>query len=266
MDQIPYLDINRKSWNNRVETHVQSAFYNVDGFKRGASSLNEIELALLGDVTDKNILHLQCHFGQDSLSLARLGACVTGVDLSDKAIDEAIDLAREIQVSAEFICCDIYELPKNLHQTYDIVFTSYGTIGWLPDIHQWASVIAHFLKPGGKFVFVEFHPAVWMFDDNFHEISYNYFNTGPIVEQEDGTYADRNAPLQQSYVMWNHSIGEVLSGLLANQLRLTAFQEFDYSPYNCFKHTVKVAKDKYRIAHLDNKLPMVYALTAEKAT
>lgn len=265
-EQPDYIAINKKSWNNRTDVHVDSDFYDVKSFIEGKSSLNEIELNLLGDVKGKSILHLQCHFGQDSISLSRMGAEVTGVDLSDKAIAKGKELAAQLGTSTEFICSDVYDLPNHLDKKFDIVYTSYGTIGWLPDLDKWAKVIAHFLKPGGQFIFVEFHPVVWMFDDAFQNVAYNYFNAGPIVETESGTYADREAALKEEYVMWNHGLAEVLTSLLQNGLQLTAFQEFDYSPYNCFKHTIEIAPKKYRIAHMDDKLPMVYALSTIKKT
>ncbi|WP_150451694.1 class I SAM-dependent methyltransferase [Arenibacter lacus] len=259
-----YKAINRASWNSRVETHLSSAFYDLNGFLNGKSSLKSIELDLLGNVKGKSILHLQCHFGQDTISLSRLGAHATGIDLSDKAIEAAKKIAADTNSKTTFICCDIYDLPKHLKKRFDIVFTSYGTIGWLPDLSQWSEIISRFLKPGGKFVFVEFHPVVWMFDDNFEKIGYNYFNSGAIVETEQGTYADKNAGIEQEYVMWNHSLSEVIHNLLMAGLEIKAFEEFDYSPYNCFNHTVEIAPGKFRIKHLENKIPMVYSLVATK--
>jgi len=259
-----YLAINKRSWNQRVEAHLKSAFYDLEGFLDGKSSLKEIELTLLGDIKGKKVLHLQCHFGQDTLSLGRLGAQATGVDLSDKAIDTARELSKKTGTEATFICCDLYELPEHLTGQFDIVFTSYGTIGWLPDLGRWAKVIAHFLKPGGKFVFAEFHPVVWMFDDDFEKIGYNYFNSGAIVETFTGTYADRDAPMELENVMWNHGIGEVVNSLLKNGLEIRSLEEFDYSPYDCFSHTVEVSSGKFRIRHLVNKIPMVYSVVAEK--
>lgn len=260
--EVHYLEINRQSWNNKAEVHLQSAFYDLEGFLKGKTSLNPIELELLGDLQGKSILHLQCHFGQDTISLGRLGAKVTGVDLSDKSIAIAKQLAEENHVEAEFICCDLYDLPNHLDEKFDLVFTSYGTIGWLPDLDRWAKVVSHFLKPNGSFIFVEFHPVVWMFDDDFKEIAYRYFNSGPIVETETGTYADREADLTQSYVMWNHGIGEVLNSLIKNKLTIDSFDEFDYSPYNCFQNTLEFEPQKFRIKHLDDKIPMVYAVVA----
>ncbi|MCO4294430.1 class I SAM-dependent methyltransferase [Solitalea sp. MAHUQ-68] len=261
---LNYLEINRQSWNNRTDTHLNSSFYDLAGFLKGKSSLNEIELDLLGDVTGKTILHLQCHFGQDSISLSRMGAKVTGVDLSDKAIESAMQIAKTTNSTTTFVCCDIYDLPNHLSTQFDIVFTSYGTIGWLPDLDKWAKIISTFLKPNGQLVFVEFHPVVWMFDDNFEKIGYNYFNSGPIIETESGTYADKSAQITQEYVMWNHGLSEVINSLLANGLELQSFNEFDYLPYNCFNRTIEVAPKKYRIEHLDNKIPMVYSILAKK--
>ena len=259
---LNYIEINRNSWNNRTETHIKSDFYDVEGFIQGKSSLNEIELNLLGDIKGKKILHLQCHFGQDTLSLSRLGAEVTGIDLSDEAIKNARALAEQIQSSAQFVCCDIYDLPHHLKEQFDIAYTSYGVIGWLPDMDKWAQVIRTFLKPGGKFVFVEFHPVVWMFDDDFQKIEYNYFNREAIVETESGTYADKGADITQSYVCWNHSMSEVVSSLMKVGLSINQFEEFDYSPYACFAHTVEFKPNKYRIKHLEDRIPMVYALVA----
>lgn len=259
-----YLDINRNSWNAKVEPHLKSDFYFVDEFLKGRTSLNSIELELLGNVQNKSILHLQCHFGQDSISLARLGAKVTGIDLSDKAIEAAGDLARKAQTDTEFICTDLYNLPNILDRKFDIVFTSYGTIGWLPDLRKWAEIISRFLKPEGKFVMAEFHPVVWMFDDDFKGIKYNYFNEKPIIETYEGTYADQSADLVQEYVMWNHSLADVLQNLLQNRMEITQFKEFDWSPYPCFRHVNEFEKGKWRIPQLGNKIPLVYAVEAIK--
>ncbi|SDI86580.1 class I SAM-dependent methyltransferase [Chryseobacterium jejuense] len=259
-----YLEINRNSWNNRTESHINSEFYDVDGFLNGKSSLNDIELNLLGDLKGKSVLHLQCHFGQDTISLSRLGAEVTGIDLSDKAIESAQQLARETNSNAQFICSDVYDLPNHLDKQFDIVFTSYGTIGWLPDLDKWAKVITHFLKPNGKFVFVEFHPVVWMFDDNFESVGYRYFNSEAIVETVSGTYADRNADITESTVTWNHGLSEVMNSLIKNGLEINSLDEFDYSPYNCFNGIVEFEPKKYRIAHLEDKIPMVYSVVATK--
>lgn len=259
-----YLEINKNSWNARVEPHLKSAFYFVDEFLEGKTSLNAIELDLLGDVKGKSILHLQCHFGQDSISLSRLGAEVIGIDLSDKAIEAAQDLTKKCNTNTEFICTDVYNLPNVLEKKFDIVFTSYGTIGWLPDLKKWAEVVSHFLKPGGEFVMAEFHPVVWIYDDDFNGVAYNYFNEKPIVETSEGTYADNSAAIIQDYISWNHPLSDVLQSLIDKGLMVENFREFDYSPYPCFKHVEEFEKGKWRIRKFGNKLPMVYALKAKK--
>lgn len=259
-----YVEINRQSWNNSVDAHLSSDFYNQKEFMRGKTSLNPIDLAMLGEVKGKRILHLQCHFGQDTISLSRLGAVVIGVDLSDKSIEAARKIAAELEVTTQFICCDIYDLPNHLNEQFDIVYTSYGVIAWLPDLNKWAALISKFLKPSGKLVFVEFHPVVWMFSDDFNAISYSYFNSGAQVESEEGTYADNEAKINQEYVTWNHGLGEVITSLIQNGLNIDLFEEYDYSPYACFSHSVEVEYKKYRIAPLDDKIPMLYAIVATK--
>lgn len=260
-----YIEINKKSWNSRLESHLNSDFYNMPGFLNGQSSLNDIELDLLGDLKGMKVLHLQCHFGQDSISLSRLGAEVTGVDLSDQAIARAKELAKETESTAQFICCNVYDLEEHLHEEFDIVFTSYGTISWLPDLNEWGRLIARYLKPGGSFVFAEFHPVVWAWDDDFTEIKYYYNNVAPIAEEETGTYADKEADIKQAFVCWNHGIGEVVNSLIQHGLVINDLQEYMYSPYPFVNHTVKIADKKYQIEQLGDKLPLVYSIKATKS-
>jgi len=263
-DTSDYIAKNKHSWNQRTAYHVSSAFYGMDKFLQGQTSLNDIEIGLLGNIKGLKILHLQCHFGQDSLSLARMGATVTGVDFSENAISQANQISKELKTEANFICCDIYDLPIHLNEQFDIVYTSYGTIGWLPDLNKWSDVVARFLLPGGYFVFVEFHPVVWMFDNNFNKIAYSYFNDGPIIEADNGTYADKSAPINSETISWNHSLDEVLGNLLSKDLQLVSFKEFNYSPYNCFNGMEEYETGKFRIKQLGNNIPMVYALKAVK--
>jgi 2-polyprenyl-3-methyl-5-hydroxy-6-metoxy-1,4-benzoquinol methylase len=257
-----YIDLNRTNWNNRVAGHLTSDFYEMDAFRAGKSSLKEIELALLGNVEGKSILHLQCHFGQDTLSLARMGAQVTGVDFSDKAIQEAQKLAAELSIDAAFICCDLYSAPEFLQEKFDIVYTTYGTIGWLPDVTKWAEVIAHFLKPNGKLIFVDFHPVVWMFDDDFTHVAYNYFQEDPIIEEVSGSYADREIQITDTTITWNHGLSEVYQALQSAGLIIDHFSEYPFSPYDCLNDLIEVEPNRFQVKHLVNKIPMVYALTA----
>ena len=259
-----YLEINRASWNKRIDSHYQSDFYDVASFLKGKTSLNSIEAALLPNLQGKKVLHLQCHFGQDTLSLARLGADAVGVDLSDKAIAQARELNEACKLKARFICCDIYSLEEHLDEQFDLVFSSYGTIGWLPDLEKWANLIARYLKPGGQLVFAEFHPVVWMFDNDFKKVEYSYFKADPIIEKQQGTYAAKEEQIEIETISWNHSLAEVLGSLFGAGLQLETFQEFDYSPYNCFANMVEIAPSRFQIKGLEAKLPMVYALVAAK--
>lgn len=184
-----YISVNRQLWDTKTVYHVDSPYYSVREFlaDKNFHVLQQAELDLLGDINQKRILHLQCHFGMDTLSLARLGAKhVTGVDLSNVAINKARELAEETNLNhiVQFICSDIYELEQNLpieqNNLFDIVFTSYGTNKWFPDLNKWARVIERYLKMDGTFIIVDFHPMYWTFDDQYeHLATYSYFNRGP---------------------------------------------------------------------------------------
>ena len=259
-----YFEANRQLWNQRTMAHRDSSFYNREGFLKGERVLTPIELGELDDLKGKTLLHLQCHFGMDSLDLTRMGAEVTGVDLSDEAIREAKQLSDEIGAQARFICCNVYDLEEHLDETFDQVFTSYGTIGWLPDLDKWAGLIARYLKPGGQFYMADFHPVLWMFDDDFTRIQYAYENREVIIVENQGTYTDRNADIKGKEYSWNHSISEVLNALIRAGLKLEFFNEHMYSPYNCFRNMTETTKGKWEIKGMEGKLPMVYSLRAVK--
>jgi 2-polyprenyl-3-methyl-5-hydroxy-6-metoxy-1,4-benzoquinol methylase len=259
-----YFESNKNLWNQRTVVHKDSSFYDVASFLQGKSSLTEIELRELGAVSGKKILHLQCHFGMDSLSLARMGAAVTGMDLSDTAIEEARKLNQQVSLDAKFICCNVYDLKDHLDEPFDIVFTSYGVIGWLPDLDKWAEIIAHYVKPGGFFYMAEFHPVVWMLDEEFKEVKYYYHNQETIVMEAQGTYTDRYAAIQGKEYSWNHSISEVLNALLSKKLQLEFFNEYSYSPYPCFRNVIQGSDGNWRVKGLEDKIPMVYSLKASK--
>lgn len=259
-----HFESNRAAWNLRTELHKGSEFYDVEAWKNGKEVLTPIELREVGDVAGKSLLHLQCHFGQDTLSWARRGARVTGCDLSDKAIDYARALATELELPARFVCCNVYDLPGHLEGQFDIVFTSYGVIGWLPDLEPWAAVIRHFLKPGGFFYLAEFHPVVWMLDEDMNFLKYPYHNADVIVSENTGSYAAKTAVETYTDYSWNHSLSEVVNALLKEGLRLEFLNEYPYSPYDCFAKTVRGEDGFYRIQGLENIIPMVYSLKATK--
>lgn len=263
MSNHSYLSKNKTSWNLRTEEHITSNFYDVESFLKGKSSLNEIELLLLGNIEGKSILHLQCHFGMDSLSLARMGANVTGVDFSDNAINEAKELNRQLNLNAEFICCDIYDLPNYLNKKFDIVYTSYGVIGWLPDLNNWGNVISQFLKKNGKLVFVEFHPMMWIFDREYTEIVYKYSSQKPIIENE-GTYTDTLNEIESETVTWNHGLAEPINALIKNEINIIDFQEYDYSPYNISSEMYEYEPNRYQVKKYADMLPLIYSLVGVK--
>ena len=259
-----YLKINQKAWNDKTLVHLTSDFYDQTTFLEGKNSLKKPELDVLGDVRGKRILHLQCHFGQDTLSLARMGAIVTGLDFSNVAIENAVKINDQLGLNASFICADVYSLPDDLISQFDIVFTSYGTIGWLPELASWAETIKKALVPGGKFIMVDFHPFIWTFDNDVQKIEYDYFNSEPIIEEIEGTYADRNAPIKTQTISWNHGIGEILNTLIQAGISIQEFSEMDYSPFNCFANMKKIAEDKFIFDHIPQAIPMIYRIVGVK--
>lgn len=259
-----YIEANKKLWNSRVEAHLHADFYNMHAFRQTRNSLNQIELELLGDVRNKTILHLQCHFGQDTLSLAHLGAMVTGIDFSEQAVQTARELNNEFGLHANFICCNVYDVPDFVKDEFDIVYTSYGTIGWLPDLKRWAAVIEKCLKPGGRFVMVDFHPFIWMMDETYSELKYAYTSDEVIHTVAQGSYAAvrNDSPLDE--YGWNHSLSDIITALTAHQLQLLHFREHDGSPYSCFPDMVKDNDDLWRFKKWGRKIPYLYSLVFRK--
>ncbi|MDX5320281.1 MAG: class I SAM-dependent methyltransferase [Bacteroidota bacterium] len=260
-----YLNINQNSWNTWADSNYASDFYRMEAFLKGENSLKEPELKLLGEVKGQRILHLQCHFGQDSLSLARMGAKVTGIDLSTRAIELAKNLNQQLGLDAQFHCTDVYHTLDHVEGPFETVFSSWGTIGWLPDLNKWAQVISGALKPGGRLVFAEFHPVIWMFDNDFKEIAYPYLKSDPIVEELEGNYAEKEKDMRGTFISWNHGLSEVLQSLIDAGLDIQTFQEFDYSPYEIFKEMDEFEPGKYRLKKFGSKLPLCYALLARKS-
>ncbi len=259
-----YIKINQNLWNKKTPAHIASDFYDNEAFLAGKNTLNDIELALFPAMEGLKVLHSQCHFGQDSLSMARMGAEVTGVDFSQEAIAQARKMNDLLKLETQFIQANVLELEAHIPQNhFDMVFTSYGTVGWLDDIRLWAKQMSYALKPGGQLIFVEFHPAVWMFDDAIEKLTYPYLNAEVIIEQEEGTYADTNAQIHAQSFCWNYGLTEVLQALLDAGMRLDFCREYDYSPYNCFQGLIKTDKG-YQFEKHQGILPMVYALKMTK--
>ena len=259
-----YFEANKDLWNQRTAVHKDSAFYDLAGFKAGTNVLTPIELNEIGDVKGKTLLHLQCHFGMDTMSFSRMGAKCTGVDLSDDAIKLANEINDELKLDAKFVCCNVYDTSAFVKEQFDIVFTSYGTVGWLPDLDPWAKVIAEKLKTGGFFYMAEFHPVVWMFDDDFTHIKYHYDNKELIVMEDQPTYTEDKNEISGKEYSWNHSISEVLNALINAGLKIEFFNEHTFSPYSNFKNSVETETGKWHIKGMEGKIPMVYSLRAMK--
>lgn len=259
-----YIEKNRVAWNTWTQLHVGSDFYDNEAFLKGKCTLQPTEMEILGDIEGKSILHLQCHFGQDSISLARMGAKVTAVDISDVAIETAKLNAQKSCETVNFICSDVSLLSDIPENSFDIVFTSYGTTCWLPDLMPWGKVINRSLKRGGKFVIVDFHPLVYMLNDNLSDFQYSYFNSGAIIETSKGSYAARESDVEVENVSWNHSMSEIIMSLIENNLNLVSFNEYDHSPYNCFSNLIKVDESVYKMKNKDISIPMTYSLVVTK--
>lgn len=260
-----FFKINKETWDKKVAIHSRSDFYKMEDFLKGKSSLNKLELDELGNVKGKSLLHLQCHFGQDTLSFSRMGATATGIDLSSEAIKEAKELNKKLGLNASFVESNVYDVPKNIDGKFDIVFTSYGVVGWLPDLDIWADVIFEKLNTGGVFYMAEFHPIVWMFDylQEPATMKYSYSQSEVIYEEYKGTYANNDADMISKEYGWNHGLGEVVSALSRVGLHVEFLNEYYESPYDCLPNMEKT--DKGMFVFKENKLfPLIYSIKATK--
>ncbi len=258
------FETNRETWNKKVAIHSESEFYNLEEFKKGKNSLHSYELEALGDVSGKSLLHLQCHFGQDTLSWTRLGATCTGVDLSEEGIRLAKELNTELGLNATFICCNVLDTSDYIKEKFDIVFTSFGAICWLPDLKPWAQMISEILKQGGVFYIADFHPIPWMFDYTVNPpvLKYGYQQKEAIYEEYDGTYADENSAMVSKDFTWNHSLGEVITSLANAGLTIDCLNEYDATPYNIFPDLIKNQNGMFEFE--TKKYPLVFEVKATK--
>jgi ubiquinone/menaquinone biosynthesis C-methylase UbiE len=211
-----YMAANKALWEEWTAVHERSEFYALDAWKAGKRPLPRFVVSEVGDVADKDLLHLQCHFGLDTLSWARLGARVTGVDFSERAIELARSLAAELGLDATFLRSNVLELDRVLDGEFEIVFTSFGALYWLDDMERWASVVARFLRPGGMLYVAEFHPFAQAMDDvdaTEPVLRYPYFpSPEPVAFPVQGSYADRDAKVEQQFAYgWSHSLGEIVT-------------------------------------------------------
>lgn len=259
-----YFNTNKDTWNKKVKAHAEGDFYNLEQFKKGASSLNDYEKHGVPNVAGKSLLHLQCHFGQDTLSWSRLGAKCTGVDLSDEGIKLAKSLNKELNLDAKFVCCNVLDTSDYIKETFDIVYTSYGVIGWLPDLKPWGKMIAERLKNGGVFYMVEFHPIVWMFDylEGKPIMKYGYMQDDVIYEEFEGTYANSDSKMMSKEYGWNHGLSEVINALIEAGLQIDYLNEYDESPYNVLPDLVKTKSGNY--VTKEKLYPLIFEIKATK--
>lgn len=265
-----HVATNRSLWDGWTQIHLRAPSYDVDGFRKGRNALKPIELEEVGDVRGQSLLHLQCHFGLDTLSWTRLGAQVTGTDFSPRAIDAASSLASECGLDAKFVCCDLYDLPHHLKEQFDIVFTSYGVLTWLPDIVRWGQVVAHFLRPGGRFHIVEYHPVLNAFDPHAPEEAFefkgSYFpRAEPFHWTTRGSYADPDADFTHDGYEWPHTLGSIVSSLTDCGLRIEFLHEFPFCITECFPGLMRRdQKGWWHMIEHDGALPLMFSLKALK--
>jgi SAM-dependent methyltransferase len=264
-----YIRTNRDLWDRLAKIHHDSEFYDVESFLKGKQTLDPVEMEELPDVAGKQLLHLMCHFGLDTLSLARLGAQVTGVDFSSEAIDLARSLAKTTGIDATFVCSDVYNAPKHLKKKFDAVFTSGGVLTWLPDLKKWASVITALLKPGGFFYIREFHPFASIFDDEEAtglSVRYPYFQgREPLMFESEGSYAsgDLKTGLMKAYE-WNHPISRIVNVLIEQGLNIRYLHEFPFTSYKALPFMVEDEKGRWILPEFANSVPLMFSLMAVK--
>ncbi len=264
------IEINRRNWNERTPVHAASEFYDVAGFRNGRITLNDIERTEVGSVEGKSLLHLQCHFGMDTMSWARLGAQATGVDISDAAIDLAQALNDELQLNTRFIRSNVYDLPDVLDEEFDIVYMVMGVLCWLPDLSEWAHIIARFLKPNGIFYILDGHPFSHVFESEENQagvqelrVRYPYFKKteGEFYEGGNHSYAGSGI-IEAGCYEWQHSVGEILNAILDAGLRIQFFHEFAHSGYKAFSCMEKGRDGWWRLTSHNDSVPQLFSLKA----
>jgi len=270
MSNDDHMQTNRELWDGWTGIHETSELYDMESFRRGRCSLAAIEVEEVGEVTGKRLLHLQCHFGQDTLSWARRGATVTGADFSPKAIALARSLATELDISAEFVCSNVYDLPDSLEGEFDIVFTSAGVLCWLPDLTRWAEVIAHFLASGGIFYIREFHKFAntydWAEDAAEPIVRNRYFPTDrPERFEGSGSYGGAEPGVKRVSYEWQHSLSEIINSVMAAGLRLEFLHEFPYCTYQHLPFLTQGDDGLWRYDKVDGGIPLMFSLKARRA-
>lgn len=269
-----YVEVNMANWNSRVPHHAEG--YGLQAFRDDPNHLSDVvrfDLPRLGSIDGLDVVHLQCHIGTDTLSLARLGArSVTGLDFSRPALDVGTKLARDCGAVLEYVESELYEAVGALGASrFDLVYTGIGALCWLPDIARWAAVVSALLRPGGRLFMREGHPVLWSLDDprpdGLLAIEYPYFETPGVRFSESFTYVDHAEPLASpDMVHFNHGLAEIITALLDEGLTLAAIEEHDSVPWNHFAEAMEdVGGNEYRLRERPERLPLTYTLQARKS-
>jgi SAM-dependent methyltransferase len=270
-----YAEVNRRTWDERAPAHAASPGYFRDRFLDDPSFLSyvvQFDVPRLGDVSGLRGVHLQCHIGTDTLSLARLGAAMTGVDLSPASLAEARRLAADTGASVEYVESELYDAVAALGgRTFDFVYTGIGALCWLPSVSRWASVVVSLLEPGGRLFMREGHPVLWALsytrEDGLLVLDYPYFETvEAVVEESDGTYVETDVTFTETQTQtWNHGLGEIVTALLSNGMELTQLVEHDSVPWQPLPgQMVADGAKEWRMAAHPERLPLSYTLQAVK--
>ena len=273
----PYREANRARWDESVAIHAASEFYGVDRFLAGESTLLPLDIEEVGDVEGKSLLHLQCHFGLDTLSWARLGADAVGLDFAPSAIETAGEIARRAALSAQFVESELYASPEVLRDrigTFDIVYVNLGALCWLPDIAGWARVCAAFLRDRGILYVRDVHPVTQSLDDEAPtgdlRLLYPYFEQSQPQHWAGGEdYADDSASLEHHHSYeWNHSLGEIVTAVIDAGLQVEFLHEQEWTVYRALPWLVETERGIWRLpdrdGQADRRLPLMFSLRATK--
>lgn len=264
-----HLTANRANWDDRTRVHLASRFYDVEGWLAGNRGPRSWEVAALGDVRGLRLVHLQCHFGLDTLTWARAGADVTGLDFSSAAIEAARDIAARAGLTerSRFVRADVLAAAEALAgETFDVVYVSLGALCWLPVVDRWAEQVATLTAPGGRFYIHDVHPLVWAMDDDSTDLRHTYFEeTEPFADDSDITYADGPERLVNTRTYeWNHGLGEIVSGIIRHGLTLDWLAEHDWTVWRRFPFLVETDDRRWVLPAGHSRFPLTFSLLATR--
>jgi SAM-dependent methyltransferase len=274
-DGVDWRGLNRANWDSRVPVHLASSFYDLAGFRGGGCTLRPFEVSEAGSVIGRSLVHLQCHIGLDTLSWARRGAVVSGLDFSWPAVSAASSLAAELGLPATFVVSDVYDAVAAFGgQRFDIVYTGIGALVWLPDIPGWARVVAGLLAPGGFVYLVEGHPFAGILDEASGAcfasgasglcVARDYFDAAPQVEDYPYTYTDGPALSHPRQVEFHHGLGEIVTSLVEAGLRIEFVHEHDFELFQRFESLQRQEDGTYRLPPGQPRVPMMFSLRASR--